>query len=120
MLSLTKIRRLVKGKGMIYLGGFYPTREDLVANIKINTKTIILIGNAGPEMWQEFINSRSQDYSVGQRYIDENPLDSWTKKTVDKLAKESISNFKIPQGPGSYFGFPRVIDALEYKRGISK
>ena len=40
-------------------------------------------------------------------------------EAVDRLDERDISTFKIPLGKGSYYGFPTIKDALQYRfRGI--
>ncbi len=56
----------VEDAGFLYLGGFHPEPQQ----------TLMLIGNAGPQMWQKFNAS-----------CDSGTLDQWSKTTITRLAK---------------------------------
>ncbi len=57
----------VESTGFIYLGGFHPEARQ----------TLVLIGNAGPDMWQKFTACCNPDTTT---------LDDWTRQTISHLA----------------------------------
>lgn len=60
--------------GLRLRGGFHPTGDD---GAPPDTKTLLLVGNAGPEMWQVF----ARDQSSGA-----DPLNAWTRRVVTRIA----------------------------------
>ena len=60
--------------GLMVRGGFHCTTNDHVAT---NIKTLVLIGNAGPEMWNAFEKSMPED---------PNPMNAWSKVIIDQIA----------------------------------
>lgn len=68
---LSRIRR----ESFVPLGWFAPRTEDRVPS---GTQFVILIGNAGPEMFRRFMRERTPGDS----------MDEWTRATIDPLAKD--------------------------------
>ncbi len=60
------ILKHVEDAGYLYLGGFHPEARQ----------TLVLIGNAGPQMWQNFSSSCDTDLTT---------LDQWTKTTNNNI-----------------------------------
>ena len=69
---LTRIRR----DSLTPLGWFETRAEDLVPH---QAQFVILIGNAGPEMFRRFAREREPDHDM---------LDDWTREVVDVLARD--------------------------------
>jgi ferredoxin len=67
MTSYCEIAAAFEGTGISVRGGF---REE-------TGETIVLLGNAGPDMWAHFEAGRRQE---------PDPLDSWTRRVVDPIA----------------------------------
>jgi len=63
--------------GLIVLGGFHPTRRD---GLPPGVSTVILVGNAGPAMWQAFAAARRDE---------PDPLDAWTRRAIDNALAEA-------------------------------
>jgi hypothetical protein len=61
------------GSGLLVRGGFHPPADDMLGGVR----SIVLIGNAGPEFWNAF--------AAGRRDEPE-PLDAWTRRMVEPLA----------------------------------
>ena len=61
------------------LGGFHPEPADRVPG---GPKTVILTGNAGPDMWAAFEGAVTAE----ERQQAENPLDDWTRRILEKVA----------------------------------
>ena len=68
---LTRIRR----EGFVPLGWFAPKPDDKIAG---GTQFVMLIGNAGPDMFRRFARARGPSDS----------LDDWTRSVVDPLAQD--------------------------------
>jgi hypothetical protein len=68
---LTRIRR----EGFATLGWFAPKAED---RVPLSAQFVILIGNAGPDMFRRFARERRPSDS----------LDDWTRDVVDPLAQD--------------------------------
>ena len=68
--------------GLITRGGFFPTVEDQVPALADGTvtKTMVLVGNAGPAMWAVF--SRARDQATQQL-----SLDHWTREMLTPIAE---------------------------------
>jgi epoxyqueuosine reductase QueG len=69
---LTRIRR----ESFTPFGWFEPRPED---QVPAAAKFVILIGNAGPDMFRRF----AREHQTGTA-----PMDDWTRVTVDALARE--------------------------------
>jgi len=75
--------------GLILRGGFALEPAD-----GLGEGTLVMVGNAGGAMWTAF---------EGQRRDEPNPLDGWTKRTIDRLAQRfgarAIYPFDRPHPP---------------------
>ncbi len=69
---LTRIRR----EGFTPFGWFEPRDDDRVPH---GARFVILIGNAGPDMFRRFARERDPE---------KDSMDDWTKATVDVLARD--------------------------------
>jgi hypothetical protein len=65
----------IERAGFTLLGGFAPVPADGLAPA---VRTVLLIGNAGPAMFERFRAERADDAET---------LDAWTRRTVDGLAR---------------------------------
>ncbi len=70
------------GTGLIIRGGFHPDTADITDEISDAAETVVLIGNAGPEMWAAFAAKTAPE----GRDTDANPLDDWTRETLEMAA----------------------------------
>lgn len=77
---LTAIRR----SGFTALGWFAPGPEDRVPE---GTRFMILIGNAGPDMFRRFAGERNPEYSS---------IDAWTREVVTALAGDLSAQAVFP------------------------
>lgn len=81
----------IKLEGFTTLGWFEPTRDDGVSPL---TKFVILIGNAGSDMFRRFARARNPAASS---------LDDWTRHVVTPLAAdlcaEAVFPFDTPPQP---------------------
>jgi ferredoxin len=74
--------------GLMVRGGFYPGPNDHVPD---GIQTLIMIGNAGPDMWRVCANHMPDDA---------NPMDTWSKTVIDDIATKFDATPAYPfQGP---------------------
>lgn len=81
--------------GLIVRGGFHAEPADGVPPLPDGraAATVVLIGNAGADMWDAF---RTSDPDPGQR----NPLDSWLKPQIEAVAASAGAHPIFPnEGP---------------------
>ncbi|AXS42336.1 hypothetical protein D1F64_00670 [Breoghania sp. L-A4] len=77
----TRLSKRLAGAGFLALGGFHPRADDSVpAQGGAPARTLLLIGNAGPALWQRF--SASPEYADGAG----NPLDRFTRRVLSAIA----------------------------------
>ena len=81
--------------GLITRGGFHPEPSDGVPE---NPATLVLIGNAGPAMWQAFV----KDHRDGP-----DPLDAWTRKVLTGVAERLGAAALFPFDGPPYLPFQR-------------
>tara|TARA_B100001123_G_scaffold69283_1_gene77431 strand:+ start:651 stop:1337 length:687 start_codon:yes stop_codon:yes gene_type:complete len=80
--------------GLFVRGGFYPSEADDVPRLPNGKKaeTVILIGNAGVELWRSF-----QEQAVLSR---KQPLDSWLRSVIEGLSECVGAHMLLPnEGP---------------------
>ena len=75
--TLEFLQRILKKKGLEVVGYFNPDRSDSVCP---TIRTIILIGTKEPHFWNIF--KKSKEYRENKK----DPLDSWSKKILQKIA----------------------------------
>lgn len=77
------IRAAVEAQGFILRGGFHPVSEDEVPGISPETacETLVIIGNAGRDMWLRF--RRSAEFQ-----LDKDPLNAYSRRVINDLADE--------------------------------
>ena len=75
------IRAAVEAEGFILRGGFHPAAGDAVPEISPGTacKTLLIIGNAGVDMWRRF--SSSPEF-----WLEKDPLNAFSRRIIDGLA----------------------------------
>ena len=89
--------------GLIVRGGFHPRRDDAVPGLATGkpAATVLLIGNAGPEMWPAF--RTSPEFGDGAP----DPLNRWSRMHVQAVAGEFGADAIYPfEGP-PYYPFQR-------------
>jgi len=72
-MSVARVEAALAPAGLLVLGGFEPAPEDEVPD---PCATVLLIGNAGPAMWDRFAAARGTE---------PDPLDAWTRRIVDAV-----------------------------------
>ena len=79
------IAEALKPFGLIVRGGFHPHSDD-----DIPAETLILIGNAGSDLWQSFTGPDGTNH----------PLDNWCRKTLSPVALSLGADILFPfDGP---------------------
>ncbi len=86
--------------GLTVLGGFHPEPADRVPG---GPKTLILAGNAGPDMWAAFAGATTAE----ERREAENPLDDWTRRILEKVAEALGARALFPFAGPPYLPFQR-------------
>lgn len=77
--SLALLEDALQSSGLKILGCFHTEEES----------TLVLIGNAGPEMWRAFETS-------GYDERNPNPLDDWSRRTIEKAAERLSYDLQCP------------------------
>jgi len=91
------------GSGLICRGGFHPEAADGVPQPNGPAATVVVVGNAGPEMWQRF----SAAYSADHRQAEANPLNDWTRDLIGKAAAALGAAAVYPFDGPPYLPFQR-------------
>ncbi len=71
---IDSIETALAGTGMVVLGCFHPRASD---PLPIPARTAVLVGNAGPAMWEAF---------AAERRNEAEPLDAWSRRKLEKAA----------------------------------
>ena len=97
---LAQLTAALDRHGLILRGGFHPVSEDAVPDVGAgkNAGTVLLIGNAGPGMWQAFAATRP---------LGRNPLDRWTRQVVEPIARRAGGTACYPADGPPYHPFQR-------------
>ena len=88
-MTLDEIRDRVAVTGIGVVGAFHPDAEDAAPS---GIGTLILLGPAGPEMWQAF--RASPEYGDGSPH----PMDRWSARVIGSLAAELGAQAFFPFG----------------------
>ena len=90
-MKIDQLRSALIPLGMIIRGGFHPLEDD---GALLDTQTLFMIGNAGPEMWRAF---SKRNVTIP------NPLDVWTRESLTPIAKAVDAHVVFPfDGPPFY------------------
>lgn len=87
--------------GLAARGGFIVGPDDSAPE---TCRTVILVGNIGPDFWQNFEAGRRDEA---------NPLDAWTKRIVDRVAANAGGWAVYPSDGPPYFPFQRWAQKVE-------
>jgi len=90
--------------GLIARGGFHPVPDD---NVPGGPATLVLVGNAGPDMWAAFDRVRG---AYGDRA---NPLDAWISDVLTGVAASVGATALFPFGGPPHLPFQRWAQRVE-------
>jgi ferredoxin-like protein FixX len=89
------IQRAFAASGLITRGAFHATTAD---DVPEGGRTVVMIGNAGPDMWRAFAKTERSSA---------NPLDSWTREVLDPIAVGFGATALYPFNGPPYHPFQR-------------
>jgi hypothetical protein len=92
-----QIERALLGSGLIFRGGFLPEPDD---GLDESIQAVVLIGNAGPEMWRVF--SKASEFA-----LEKDPLDIWSRRVISGIAGRLGADALYPFDGPPYFPFQR-------------
>ncbi len=86
--------------GLILRGGFRPRADHGVPPLADGRpiRTLVMVGNAGPEMWRAFAASPEYDSAP-------DPLNRWSERVIGELAAELGAQALFPFGGPPYLPF---------------
>lgn len=81
MMHLQDIEQAITAAGFVPRGAFHAKPEDGVPDVAPGTSagTLVLVGNAGPAMWERFCVERDPEHDL---------LDDWSAEVIAGLASE--------------------------------
>lgn len=92
-MEFTEISDAAALVGLTCRGGFHPCPDDAVPG---EAGTVVLVGNAGPDMWRAFTAGTSSEDRQGS----DNPLDTWTRRVLTGVARSLGATPLFPfEGP---------------------
>jgi len=94
-MTYREIAEALSEEGLLARGGFHPGDGDMAP---ASAKTVILVGNTNADFWPHFEAGRRDE---------PNPLDAWTKRTVDRIAGKARGWGVYPSDGPPYFPFQR-------------
>ncbi len=97
----TDIAERLRPFGLLLRGGFHVAEADGAPQ---GVKTILMIGNAGPAMWQ----AMAAGLDGGP-----DPMNRWTEETVGPIAAAVGASAVYPFGPPPFFPFQRWAQRAE-------
>ncbi len=100
---LERIAVALEPLGLVLRGGFHPDPEDAVPALPggASAATLLLVGNAGPAMWQAF--RAAPEAAAGAA----NPLDRWVARCLGLLATDLGAEARFPSEGPPYLPFQR-------------
>lgn len=96
-----QIELALQSTGLLYRGGFNPGADDRFPEILGAVGTVVLIGNAGPAMWQVFSNSPEYRDDAGSG----DPQDDWSRRVIDEVAAKLGAKAVYPFDGPPYLPF---------------
>lgn len=94
-MTVDTVAAAVRPFGMIVRGAFRPAAED---GAPAAAKTLVMIGNAGPDMWRAFAAGRRDE---------PDPLDAWTRRVLEPVAASLGARALFPFDGPPHFPFQR-------------
>ncbi len=105
-MDLATIEGALRGAGLAPRGAFHPGEGDGVPAMGDGglAGTVVLAGNAGPDMWRAF---------AGSGCTGPDALDAWTRQVVEPLAERLGAEALFPFGGPPYRPFQRWAQRAE-------
>jgi ferredoxin len=99
-MDMASIEAALAREGLIARGGFHPGVSDGVPALESGglVRTLVMVGNAGPEMWRAFAASPEHDTAA-------DPLDRWSRRVLGELATELGAKALYPFGGPPHLPF---------------
>jgi len=90
----------LRESGLLARGGFSTRESDQAPDLRDGraARTVIMVGNAGPSMWQAF--SRKQP-------TDPDPLDRWSHAILERVAAQHDADVAMPSDGPPFAPFQR-------------
>jgi len=103
---LPAIEAALAAHGLRPRGGFQPQPDDGLPPLPDGAAvaTVLLVGHAGPQMWQCF---------VAQRPPGDDPLDAWSRQAIGAVAAEFAAGAVFPFDGPPYWPFQRWAQRAE-------
>ena len=101
MTDYASVQAAVAAHGLICRGGFHPRPADAVPGA---AGTLVLVGNAGPEMWKAFSRGRRDE---------PHPLNAWARRVMGKVADGLGARALFPFDGPPYLPFQRWAQRAE-------
>jgi hypothetical protein len=100
MATYAQLDAAMRPHGLIARGGFHPDAADAVPPLADGrpVRTLVLAGNAGPEMWRAF--TTAPEFPAAP-----NPLDTWTARVLGRVAADLGGEALFPFGGPPYRPF---------------
>ena len=107
-MNLDTVSAAMTPLGLLVRGGFYPTADDQVPVLSNRepAATLVIVGNAGPAMWERFASS-------AKRRLDIDPLNTWTREVISEAATNLYADALFPFSGPSYYPFQRWAQRAE-------
>ena len=98
MIELAQIEAAAARHGLANVGAFHPDDGDGAPS---DAATVVLLGPAGPEMWQVFRSSPEATDGAP------NPLDRWSERTIGEIAVATGATALFPFGGPPWHPFQK-------------
>jgi len=92
-ITYEQVRQVVEPTGLICRGGFHP---DLSDNVPGNPGTCIMVGNAGAQFWQSFMQARPEG---------PDPIETWTADILGRISANLGADVLFPFSGPPYHPF---------------
>jgi hypothetical protein len=100
MPELAHIEREIAGSGLVARGAFALSEADRTAGLE-DVRAIVMVGTVGAQGWRAFIEA--PEYRDGRA----DPLDRWSRRVIDALARTCGARALYPFGGPPYWPFQR-------------
>jgi hypothetical protein len=108
-MQLSELQNLLASQGLTMRGGFHPAAGDGLpppANGR-TPATLVLVGDVGGRLWPKFAQSAEANDDTPD------PLDRWTRRIVDDVARRLSATPLYPFGGPPYWPFQRWAQRAE-------